>query len=74
MLTYCTCWQSATTQPDAGSSYYFGHSLTAADVYSATFMAMFRPLPPRNARCDSTRAAFETSDADTEAALSPILP
>jgi glutathione S-transferase len=56
------------------SRYYIGPSLTALDVYSATFMALFRPLPP--AQCameDTTRAAFETRDAQTEAALDPLL-
>jgi len=61
-------------QRDAGSRYYVGTSLTAADVYSATFAALFGPLPPD--QCDmrhGTRAAFETRDAQTEAALDPIL-
>jgi glutathione S-transferase len=61
-------------QHAAGSRYCVGDSVTALDVYSATFMAMFRPLPP--AQCDmeaSTRAAFETRDAQTDAALDPVL-
>ena len=61
-------------QREKGSRYYVGSSLTAADVYSATVMALFRPLP--HAQCAmsaSTRAAFETRDAQTEAALDPIL-
>ena len=44
------------------------------DVYSATFTAMFAPLP--HAQCAmeaNTRAAFETLDAPTKAALDPIL-
>jgi hypothetical protein len=54
--------------------YYLGRSLTALDVYSATFMALFRPLPPEQcAMQDTTRAAFETRDAQTEAALDPLL-
>ena len=61
-------------QRKAGSRYYVGNSLTAADVYSATFAAMFRPLPPGQCQMDAgTRAAFETRDAQTEAALDPIL-
>ncbi len=62
------------TQRDAGSRYYVGRSLTAADVYGAAVMAMFMPLPPH--QCDmaaATRAAFETLDAPTRAALDPIL-
>jgi hypothetical protein len=48
--------------------------LTAVDIYSATFTAMFAPLPPDQCKMDaSTRAAFETRDAQIEAALDPIL-
>jgi glutathione S-transferase len=60
-------------QREAGSCYYVGNSLTAVDVYSAACAAMFWPLPPH--QCDmreSTRAAFETIDAQTKAALDPI--
>ena len=61
-------------QRKAGSRYYIGDSLTAADVYSATFTAMFRALPPEQCAMDAgTRAAFELQDAQTEAALDPIL-
>jgi glutathione S-transferase len=61
-------------QYDQGSRYYAGNSLTAVDVYSATFMALFRPLPHEQCEMSaSTRAAFETRDAQTEAALDPIL-
>jgi glutathione S-transferase len=61
-------------QHEKGSRYYVGKSLTAADVYSATFMALFAPLP--HEQCEMAagiRAAFETRDAQTEAALAPIL-
>lgn len=62
------------SQRDAGSGYYVGSSLTAVDVYSATFMALFRPLPPEQCEMDaSTRAAFELRDAQTDAALDPVL-
>jgi len=58
----------------AGSAYYVGSTLTAVDVYSAAFMAMFVPLPPEQcAMNEGTRAAFETLDAPTKAALDPIL-
>jgi glutathione S-transferase len=61
-------------QHEKGSRYYVGDTLTAVDVYSATFMALFRPLPHEQcAMAASTRAAFETRDARTEAALDPIL-
>lgn len=61
-------------QRHAGSRYYVGNSLTAADVYSATFAAMFDPLPPEQCRMDaSTRAAFSARDTHTDAASAPIL-
>jgi glutathione S-transferase len=62
------------SQHEKGSRYFVGNSLTAVDVYSATFMALFRPLPPEQcAMSAATRAAFETRDAQTEGALDPIL-
>lgn len=61
-------------QQRAGSRYYIGDALTAVDVYSATAMALFRPLPEAQCRMDpATRAAFETRDAATDAALDPVL-
>jgi len=62
------------SQRGQGSRYYLGRSLTAVDVYSATFMALFRPLPHALCPMDpGTRAAFETRDAQTDAALDPLL-
>jgi glutathione S-transferase len=62
------------SQRDAGSPYYVGKMLSAADIYSATTLALFEPLPPDHcAMRQSTRAAFETRDAVTDAALDPIL-
>jgi glutathione S-transferase len=61
-------------QHERGSRYYVGNSLTAVDVYSATFMALFGPLP--HEQCEmaaSIRAAFETRNAQTEAAPDSIL-
>jgi glutathione S-transferase len=61
-------------QRKAGSRYYVGDSLSAVDVYSATFTGMFRPLPPEQCKMEpGTRAAFETRDSLTQAALDPIL-
>jgi glutathione S-transferase len=61
-------------QRQVGSRYYVGDALTAVDVYSATFMALFAPLPAEHcAMASATRAAFATRDAQTEAALDPIL-
>lgn len=62
------------SQRRAGSPYYLGDRLTAVDVYSATFMALFRPLPPQQcAMADDRRAAFSAPDPTTDAALAPIL-
>lgn len=61
-------------QGAAGSRYYVGNSLTAVDVYSATFLALLRPLPQDVCPMDlATRSAFEMRDADTDAALDPVL-
>jgi glutathione S-transferase len=61
-------------QRASGSPYYFGKSLSAVDVYSATCLALFRPLPEAQCAMDpGTRAALETRDAVTDAALDPIL-
>lgn len=61
-------------QHERGSRYYVGNSLTAVDVYSATFMALFAPLP--HEQCEMTpsiRAAFGLHDPQTDSALDPIL-
>ena len=61
-------------QRDAGSGYYLGSSLSAVDLYSAAFMALFEPLPPEQcAMPESLRAAFTTRDPAIVAALDPIL-
>ena len=61
-------------QRAAGKRYLVGDSLTAADIYCATFAAMFRPLPSAHCAMDaSTRAAFESCDAGTLSALDPVL-
>jgi hypothetical protein len=61
-------------QRAAGSMYYLPSGLSALDVYSATCMAMFKPLPEEQCKMDpTTRAAFETLDGETRAALDPIL-
>ena len=62
------------TQRDAGHSYYLGDTLSAVDIYSATFMALFKPLP--ESQCvmhPGARAALEWLDAPTAEALDPIL-
>jgi glutathione S-transferase len=61
-------------QHEKGSRYHVGDSLTAVDIYSATFMALFEPLPHEQCQMAANmRAAFATRDAQTEAALDPIL-
>ncbi len=62
------------TQSKAGSDFYVGNALTAVDIYSATAMALFRPLPHEKCPMKAdTRAAFESLDAPTTAALDPNL-
>jgi glutathione S-transferase len=61
-------------QAEAGSPYYVGQNLTAVDVYSATFMALFNPLPQELCPLsDSMRPALEALDEVTAEALDPIL-
>ena len=63
-----------TAQHHAGSRYYVSTAPTAADVYSATCMTMFSPLPEAQCKMDAaTRAAFERRDPQIETALDPIL-
>ena len=61
-------------QKAAGSRYYVGNALSAVDIYSATFMALLSPLPEAQCAMDAgSRAAMETLDAPTAAALDPML-
>lgn len=62
------------TQRQTGSSYYFGDAPTAVDIYSATCSAMFAPLAPEHCEMHpKSRAAFDTLDARTQAALDPVM-
>jgi glutathione S-transferase len=62
------------TQRDAGQVYYLGAELSAVDIYSATFMALFSPLPESQCAMNpGARRAFEWLDPATAAALDPIL-
>ena len=62
------------TQQAAGSRFYVGNALSAVDIYSATFMALLSPLPPAQCAMEAgSRAAMETLDAATAAALDPTL-
>jgi glutathione S-transferase len=57
-----------------GGPYYFGDRLNAVDVYSAAFMALFKPLPEAQCAMEPwARAAFEYLDDETRAALDPAL-
>ncbi len=61
-------------QRDAGSGYLVGSTLTAADIWLATFAALLAPLPPEQCPMpDAFRAAFSQMDDATRAALDPIL-
>ena len=61
-------------QHAAGSPYFIGDALTAADVYAATAMALFKPLSQEVCEMvPATRAAFEALDPPTAAALDPVL-
>lgn len=57
-----------------GSRYYVGKGLTAVDIYSATAMAMFEPLPPEQCpMMDLIRTTLSHVDETTRKALDPIL-
>jgi glutathione S-transferase len=61
-------------QRAAGSRFYVGNALSMVDIYSATFLALVKPLPEAECAMDAgTRAALETLDAATAAALDPML-
>jgi hypothetical protein len=59
---------------ESGREYYFGDAPNAVDVYSATFMGLFQPLPDAQCAMEPyARKAFEYLDDATRAALDPIL-
>lgn len=61
-------------QEDSGSPYYFDNKPTAIDIYSATTMALFAPLPDKQCKIHpATRAGFSYLDDATKRALDPIL-
>lgn len=61
-------------QAEAGSDYLIGDGLTAPDVYLTAVMALLVPLPEEIcAMRPSTRAAFESVDAETGAAITQTL-
>ncbi|MCG8609907.1 MAG: hypothetical protein MI864_05165, partial [Pseudomonadales bacterium] len=61
-------------QRSLGQPFYLGNRLTAVDIYSATFMAMFKPLPQTECpMLDPIRTVFESVDDRIQQALDPIL-
>jgi glutathione S-transferase len=62
------------SQRKEGSQFYVGKALSAVDIYSATFMALFKPLPPEHCPIpEAMRPGFESLDEATAKALDPIL-
>ena len=62
------------TQREAGKRFYLGDSISAVDIYSATFMAYFKPLPAEQCpMIEAIRTVFEFLDDDIATALDPIL-
>ena len=61
-------------QRERGSRFYLGESLAAVDIYSATAMTMFDPLPPEQyPMLEQIRSTLEFLDEPTAEALDPIL-
>ena len=61
-------------QAATGSKYFVGESLTCVDIYNATFMSFFDPLPEdKCAMHPKTRAVFEQVFPETDHAVDPIL-
>lgn len=59
---------------DKEGAYYFGENLTALDIYSAMFMAYFKPLAQDVCPMyPSIRLAFETYSPEVAKALDPVL-
>jgi glutathione S-transferase len=62
------------SQRSDGSQFYVGETLSAVDIYSATFMALLKLLPPEQcAISEAMRPGFESLDELTAKALDPIL-
>jgi glutathione S-transferase len=61
-------------QQETGSKYYSGNRISAIDIYSATFMACFKPLPEEQcAMHQPIRSVFAALDEKTKVALDPVL-
>ncbi len=60
-------------QRDAGSRYLMGASLTAVDIYSATFAFLFAALDPRDCPLpDPVRAFFSAIGDEVAGAIDPL--
>jgi len=69
MLTDCL-----REQLEAGERFYIGSTLSAVDIYSATFMSLFKPLPAEQCpMIESIRPVFESVNEKVKEALDPIL-
>lgn len=61
-------------QREAGERFYFGGQLSAVDIYSACFMACFKPLSEDMCSMDKVmRTVFESMSHSISRALDPIL-
>ncbi len=62
------------TQRESGERFYLGGQLSAVDIYSACFMAYFKPLSEDHCSMQKVmRTTFESMDQNITAALDPIL-
>lgn len=61
-------------QEKDGSRFYSGKTLSVVDIYSATFISLFKPLPPDQcAMMEQIRPGYSYLDEATKEALDPIL-
>jgi glutathione S-transferase len=61
-------------QGERGSDFFVGTSLSAVDIYWATFAAMIAPLPPEQCPMDDMmRGSYTLTDPKTLAAADPAL-
>ena len=61
-------------QSALGSAFFVGDTVTAVDLYWASFSGMLKPLPPeQNPMPDFLRSTYEAVDASLAAAFTPAL-
>jgi hypothetical protein len=61
-------------QQSQGNRFYVGDRLSAVDLYSATAMAMFKPLPPEQCpMIEAIRPTLEFLDERMAKSVDPIL-